>query len=379
VSVKTPRAHPQRSTVAASTDRRDAHHASLIGFDRTYMSSFLSDSITGPDLDPAELLTYAPVEGSTKLRETISGLCGVDLQSTLVTEGASEAVALLFAALASRGLRVLVPALGLPAYAYLARMFGGVPQTYDICRDASGTARQIEQAIQDGIGVVVVNTPHNPTGQHLDESGLFAVVQACRKAGAWLIVDHAYRWMAGQEMSLAPDAKSLFAAHERVAIVLSIGKYLCLPGLRMGAVLAPSRDLMSVLAESRSHFTHCSSPMLETFATSLLASAAHDEARRQLRTALAHRRRTLEATLRALGAQPHADGSGFYVYADEGCLAEREGIYGLDGCRLGGKRQARRYCLAAPSSAWRHVEHVRDAVVPQCPPRSTQALNEEGT
>ena len=84
----------------------------------------------------------------------------------------------------------------------------------------------------DGLDVLVVVNPNNPTGQRFSRSRLLAWHQELVRRDGWLVVDEAY---------IDPTPEHSIAAHcaEPGLIVLrSLGKFFGLPGARVGFVLA---------------------------------------------------------------------------------------------------------------------------------------------
>jgi len=338
------------------TSRSDVLGASLLGFDRAFLASHLGATASAAGLHTIELFEYSPCEGSAALREAIAANCGINPGRIQVTEGASEGLTLLLASTLDAGDRVLVPAPGLPAYAHLASLFGATPCGYSVGADPQETAGRIAQALRGGARAVLLNSVHNPSGYCLPEDTLEQIVRQCADAGATVLLDDAYGWMVGPSARLSAHLASLFQITDRIAVVSSIGKFLCLPGLRLGAVLTPARTLQEAVGELRRHLTHSSSPPLESLAASLINATAHHAAKLRLHKVMSDRRSILERRLSAEQGDPCLGGHGFYLYAEHGEVLDNAGILGLPGTVFGGAASARRYCLASSSQAWARVE-----------------------
>jgi aspartate/methionine/tyrosine aminotransferase len=86
--------------------------------------------------------------------------------------------------------------------------------------------------------MIVVNTPHNPTGAMLSASDLRVVYALADECDAWVLSDEAYRWLelpGGQP--LAPPMRDLGA---RAISTGTLSKPFGLPGLRIGWMAAPA-------------------------------------------------------------------------------------------------------------------------------------------
>jgi aspartate/methionine/tyrosine aminotransferase len=84
--------------------------------------------------------------------------------------------------------------------------------------------------------LIVVNTPHNPTGAILSAADLRAVYDLAESVGATVLCDEAYRWLdlPGSE-PLAPPIRNL---GDRCISVGTVSKPFGTPGLRIGWIAA---------------------------------------------------------------------------------------------------------------------------------------------
>src|SRR5262249_59888910 len=87
-------------------------------------------------------------------------------------------------------------------------------------------------------GLIVINTPHNPTGSMLSEGDLRRIEALASSVGARVLSDEAYRWLdlPGGE-PLAPPMRNLGGTGVSVG---TVSKPFGLPGLRIGWVAGPA-------------------------------------------------------------------------------------------------------------------------------------------
>lgn len=184
-------------------------------------------------------LGYSEARGTIALRTALAGTYGRgDADHILVTTGAIEANYLLYNVLLSAGDHVIAP---YPAYQQLYEVPRAIgcdvslwhvgPETgyrYDV--DA------LEKLITPKTKLIVVNTPHNPTGAMLSPAEADRVYALAAKAGAMVIGDEAYRWLdvPGGE----PFAGPMFDRGEFGISVGTLSKPFGLPGLRIGWIAA---------------------------------------------------------------------------------------------------------------------------------------------
>ncbi len=186
---------------------------------------------------------YSEARGTVELRTSIANTYdAANADDVLVTTGAIEANYLVFNVLLSPGDHVVVTT---PCYQQLV----SIPKAIG-CNVAewrvtpeSGFAFDLdalESLVTDKTKLIVVNSPHNPTGAFLGQPELERIARIADSVGAWVLSDEAYRWIEhpGSE-SAPPPFRDLY--HRSVSIG-TMSKLFGLPGLRLGW-LAGTADL----------------------------------------------------------------------------------------------------------------------------------------
>jgi aspartate/methionine/tyrosine aminotransferase len=142
-------------------------------------------------------LGYSEASGSLEFRTTLANTyrdCGP--QNILVTTGAIEANFLLFNVLLDPGDHVVAVN---PAYQQLNSVPSAVGAEVALWRIGPESYRydldELERLITPHTRLIVVNTPHNPTGAMLSEGELGRVYELAESVGAWVLCDEAYRWL----------------------------------------------------------------------------------------------------------------------------------------------------------------------------------------
>jgi arginine:pyruvate transaminase len=98
-------------------------------------------------------------------------------------------------------------------------------------------AADLEKAITPESRVLLLNTPHNPTGAVLSREDIHAIGEVCEKHDLWIIADEVYEELVfdGGFASPFDDAKLA----ERTVVVSSISKSHAAPGFRSGWCAGP--------------------------------------------------------------------------------------------------------------------------------------------
>jgi aspartate/methionine/tyrosine aminotransferase len=184
-----------------------------------------------------ERLGYSSVQGRRELRQAVAHLYGADPESVRITCGASQALFLQIALAARPGANAVLPAPGYPAYRGLAKGFGLEVREIPLSRERGFVldAEAVISHLDGDTPLVILTTPHNPTGSCLDRPTLEAIAAATADRGIPLVVDevfHPIRHDGGSEESAA--------AIEDVIVIGDLSKALSLPGLRIGSAQTTS-------------------------------------------------------------------------------------------------------------------------------------------
>lgn len=186
-------------------------------------------------------LGYGEARGTLELRSLLAETyAGCSPEQILVTTGAIEANFLLFNVLLNPGDHVIAP---YPAYQQLysvPRALGCEVDLWEI-RPETGfryDVDDLERLLRPDTRLIVINSPHNPTGAMLSAEESRRVYELAESVGARILSDEAYRWLTipGGE-ALAPPMYDLGP------LAISVGtlsKPFGLPGLRLGWLAAAS-------------------------------------------------------------------------------------------------------------------------------------------
>lgn len=100
-------------------------------------------------------------------------------------------------------------------------------------------AEDLERAITPNSRVVLLNTPHNPTGAVLTAREISAIGEICRKHDLWIVCDEVYEQLVFDDVPFASPFDMPELA-ERTIVVSSISKSHAAPGFRSGWAAGPA-------------------------------------------------------------------------------------------------------------------------------------------
>jgi len=204
----------------------------------------------------AGLNQYPPMTGVPLLRETIAAkiqtLYGhaYDANTEItVTAGATQALTTAILCAVHPGDEVIIIEPAYDSYLPTVQLAGGVPVTVSMRVDEKGYSvpwDEIAAAVSPRTRMIVINTPHNPTGTILRKSDLDALAGIVDGTDILILADEVYEHMVydGQRHeSVSRDPRLV----ERAFVVSSFGKTYHVTGWKVGYVAAPA----SLMAEFR--------------------------------------------------------------------------------------------------------------------------------
>ncbi|MGB5988053.1 MAG: aminotransferase class I/II-fold pyridoxal phosphate-dependent enzyme [Desulfobacterales bacterium] len=211
-------------------------------------------------------LGYTESAGSPALRQAIAGIyTDIDPNQILVHAGAEEAILLFMQAALSAGDHVIVHWPCYQSLADVAISVGCEVSPWE-ARAKAGWALdldELKQMIRPATRVIVINTPHNPTGWLMARQQFGELLEIADQHGILVFSDEVYR-----ESEYDPAAR-LPAACDLSPGAVSLGvtsKTYGLPGLRIGWIATRNRQIYQRMAGLKDYTTICNSAPSEFLA-----------------------------------------------------------------------------------------------------------------
>jgi aspartate aminotransferase len=197
---------------------------------------------------------YTPAPGIPALREAIaadaSARRGVAFspEDVVVTPGGKPVMFYTLLALVDEGDEVIYPNPGFPIYESMIHFAGGkaTPIKMEEARDFSLDVERLCDMIGPQTRMVVLNSPHNPTGGVLSRADLEAIAEAVlRQPETLVLADEIYSRMLyeGEHTSIA----SLPGMRERTIVLDGFSKIYAMTGWRLGYGLFPQEMVAPVV------------------------------------------------------------------------------------------------------------------------------------
>jgi len=139
-------------------------------------------------------LVYSRPAGAEGLRAAIADMQDVDVDSVQVVTGASEALLVLFWLAAEAGANVVLPQPGYPPFSALPESLG-IETRYFAVRKANDfriDLEEIKQLVDRNTKLILVNSPHNPTGATISDAELDSLHEFTASREIQLVSDEVY-------------------------------------------------------------------------------------------------------------------------------------------------------------------------------------------
>ncbi|MDX5451727.1 MAG: pyridoxal phosphate-dependent aminotransferase [Rhodococcus sp. (in: high G+C Gram-positive bacteria)] len=195
---------------------------------------------------------YPPGPGTPELRRAIAadraaryGLEHDPDGEVLVTVGATEAISAAILGLVEPGEEVLLTEPYYDSYAASVALAGATRRTVPLTRAGSGFVLDVDAlraAVTDRTRMLVVNTPHNPTGTVYDDDALRSLAELACERDLLVLSDEVYEHLVFDGRQHRPIA-SLPGMAERTVTVSSAAKMFNVTGWKIGWALGP-RELI---------------------------------------------------------------------------------------------------------------------------------------
>jgi N-succinyldiaminopimelate aminotransferase len=161
--------------------------------------------------------------------------------------------------------------------------------------------------------VLILNTPHNPTGKVFTAGEQAEIADVCRTYDLTVITDEVYEHLVYEEGVRHLALAALPGMRERTVVVSSAGKTFNTTGWKVGWICGPA-PLVAAVGAAKQFLTYASgTPYQEALGRAL---GSVEEWAAELRGTLRAHRDLLSAGLERAGLRPFRADAGYFVQAD---------------------------------------------------------------
>src|SRR5712691_11734521 len=263
---------------------------------------------------------YTPSAGVIELREAIAAYLrarrgvSVDAGQVIVTPGAKPIMFYALLALLDAGDEAIYPDPGFPIYSSMIEFAGarGVPLPLREANDFQPDLDELRRLVGPRTKVLVLNSPHNPTGAVLSHEAIREIARIARERDLWVLTDEIYGELVydGSHRSIALED----GMAERTILLDGFSKTFAMTGWRLGYGVFP-RPLVEPVAKLVTNSVSCTATFVQR-----AGAAALSERPPEVDRMIAEFRRRRDAVTRGLNRIPgiscRVPHGAFYVFAN---------------------------------------------------------------
>ncbi len=268
----------------------------------------------------ADLNQYAPSYGRPALKQAIAAKVkrhyGLEVDPNhdiLVTHGATEALCAAVLGLVNPGDEVILFEPFYDSYVPDVLLAGGVPRFYTLRQpDWAVDRAELAALFNHKTKLIVVNTPHNPTGKVFTHDELGMIADLCQEHDVLALTDEVYEHIVfdGRKHHLLAQFPGM--AH-RTLTISSLGKTFSVTGWKIGWIMAPP-DLLAAAFRAHQFMTFCGAAPLQEAAVTALST--HDDYYMALTHDYQQKRDFLVKALQDAGLPPITPAGTYFVMVD---------------------------------------------------------------
>ena len=270
----------------------------------------------------ADMNQYAPSHGTPRLRRAIaadwSARFGRDVDpesEVTVTTGATEALMVGMLAFLDPGDEVIFFEPFYDAYVPDVRWAGGEPKVVRLNPpDWSFDPDELRAAFSGRTRILLLNTPHNPTGKVFTRPELELIAELCLRHDVLVLTDEVYERIVFDDHVHLPIA-TLPGMWERTLTISSTGKTFSMTGWKIGFAIGPA-ELNAALRATHQFATFATATPFQEAMAVAMETADSLGYYRQLHDEYSLRRDRLRAALADAGLPPLDCQGSYFLLSD---------------------------------------------------------------
>lgn len=209
-------------------------------------------------------LGYTEAPGLPILRQTITSSFYPNLEADniLCFAGAEEGIFCALHALVENGEHVIVLTPCYQSLLEIPRLKGAEVSEIELKEENNWRIdlSSIKNAVRPNTKCIVINFPHNPTGQVIEEDELKGLIDICESQGIWLFSDEVYRLLGHPNTPWASAAACLY---DKALSLGVMSKAFGMAGLRIGWIACQDKALLKKIEHIKHYTSICNSAPAE--------------------------------------------------------------------------------------------------------------------
>ncbi len=181
---------------------------------------------------------------------------------------------------------------------------------------------ELRRTFNDKTKVIIINSPHNPTGKVFTREELALIAELCVKHDVIALTDEIYEFITYDDAQHVPLA-TLPGMADRTITISGMSKTFSVTGWRLGYAVA-SEELMVAVRKAHDFMSVCAATPLQM--AGITALGMGDDYYARMKQEYAHRRTFALDMLREVGFKPVVPQGAYYIMADFSAISDEDDI-----------------------------------------------------
>ena len=293
---------------------------------------------------------YGPSAGMPETRKVFADFINKDRdvnigpENIVVTPGAKPILFFSILALVNAGDEVIYPNPGFPIYESVINFVGAKPVPIPLReeKEFSFDLGEMKEIVNEKTKLIIINSPHNPTGGSLTPEDMKGVAELAVKYDAWILSDEVYSKMVydGKHVSIYDYPEVM----DRTILLEGHSKTYAMTGWRLGYASMPE-ELAGQIAKIQTNSNSCTASFIQKAGIEAI-TGPQDESRKMMAEFKARRDMFVKGLNELPGFKCLKPKGAFYVFPNitgtgkkskeiEEYLLDKAGVAGLSGTSFG--------------------------------------------
>ena len=209
-------------------------------------------------------LGYTESQGDPNLRNEIAKLYSTIAPEDILALVPEEGIFIAMNVLLDKGDHVITTFPGYQSLYQVAIDIGCRVSKWEPDSNLKFNVQDLESLVTGKTKLIVINFPHNPTGQLISKMELDQIIAVARERDITIFSDEMYRFMEYDEKDRLPSVCDLY---ENAISLFGLSKTFGLPGLRIGWLSTRNKNYMRELVTFKDYTTICNNAPGEKLGT----------------------------------------------------------------------------------------------------------------
>lgn len=193
---------------------------------------------------------YSHPNGIIKLRKTLSKKYNSSLNNFIITAGAKPALSLVLSAILNKNDEVIFFDPSYPSYKSQIKIANLETKIIKLNLDLNFRIdfNILNENLNKNTKAIIINTPHNPTGNVISRKELNQIVNLSKKFNFYVLIDAVY-----QDLNFTTETFEKIKSNPKVIIISSFSKMLGITGWRIGYLYTTNKKVLDSCSFIQKH------------------------------------------------------------------------------------------------------------------------------